>query len=387
MGCPRCGKENQDHYKFCLGCGAELPRTSAKKDAARGLAGGEPATDQATKVDPGRFDRNMQFAATQQGDVATTGVPRGTAAKPMTASPALSPAMGSLPAPLGVAPPRSLQAGPPVHRCPACSNPVPADFKFCGTCGHRIGGAAPAAASVAAPAAAPAPAAPPAAAPAAALASANAQPAGQARGKLVLINPDGSEGAAFPLHDGATAIGRTTGRLFAGDAYLSPLHATFVLKGDGCLVRDEQSLNGVYVKLARDRPARLSHGDVFRIGQEIIRFEQIPAAEPVDGVEIMGSQNPGYLGRICLIIGRESIGHAHTVAPDGIYVGRERGDVIFPEDGYVSGLHCRIHRDGTAVALTDIGSSNGTFLRVRGERKLVSGELVLMGQQLFRLQY
>jgi hypothetical protein len=22
--CNRCGKENQDHYKFCLGCGAEL---------------------------------------------------------------------------------------------------------------------------------------------------------------------------------------------------------------------------------------------------------------------------------------------------------------------------------------------------------------------------
>ncbi|MFN7702128.1 MAG: zinc-ribbon domain-containing protein, partial [Deltaproteobacteria bacterium] len=27
--CPRCSKENQDHYKFCLGCGAELPRDAA----------------------------------------------------------------------------------------------------------------------------------------------------------------------------------------------------------------------------------------------------------------------------------------------------------------------------------------------------------------------
>jgi signal recognition particle subunit SRP54 len=24
ISCPKCGKENQDHYKFCLGCGAEL---------------------------------------------------------------------------------------------------------------------------------------------------------------------------------------------------------------------------------------------------------------------------------------------------------------------------------------------------------------------------
>src|SRR4029077_15740224 len=29
--CPKCTKDNQDHYKFCLGCGAELPRDAAPK--------------------------------------------------------------------------------------------------------------------------------------------------------------------------------------------------------------------------------------------------------------------------------------------------------------------------------------------------------------------
>src|SRR5579862_7224996 len=29
--CPKCSKDNQDHYKFCLGCGAELPRGPAPK--------------------------------------------------------------------------------------------------------------------------------------------------------------------------------------------------------------------------------------------------------------------------------------------------------------------------------------------------------------------
>lgn len=32
--CPKCTKENQDHYKFCLGCGAELPRDAAPKKFA-----------------------------------------------------------------------------------------------------------------------------------------------------------------------------------------------------------------------------------------------------------------------------------------------------------------------------------------------------------------
>src|SRR3954468_23713517 len=32
--CPKCFKENQDHYKFCLGCGAELPRDASPKKFA-----------------------------------------------------------------------------------------------------------------------------------------------------------------------------------------------------------------------------------------------------------------------------------------------------------------------------------------------------------------
>ena len=66
-------------------------------------------------------------------------------------------------------------------------------------------------------------------------------------------------------------------------------------------------------------------------------------------------------------------------------VGRERGDINFPDDGYVSGLHARISlRDGKYY-LSDLGSSNGTFIRIRSERPLQSGSFVLLGQQLFKI--
>jgi pSer/pThr/pTyr-binding forkhead associated (FHA) protein len=366
--CPRCSKENQDHYKFCLGCGAELPRDAAKKEFVARAATTDPP------IAPPR-DRNLQFAATQQGDVSMAPIPAAAAVPAIVAAP---PAPVAAPAPQRP-PPAAAKPAPAsqaVHSCPACGNPVPPDFKFCGTCGHRLtpGGASPAAAVEAAPVAA------------AAVAPA-AVAAGAPRGNLVLINPDGSEGASFQLGDGVTQIGRNTGRMFGGDAYLSPVHATFTFAADGCSVRDEQSLNGVYVRIARDVPVRLGSGDIFRIGQEIIRYEAIAPADVVDGVEAMGSPNPGLLGRLSLVIGRSTIGNAYTIASDGMHIGRERGDVIFPEDGYVSGLHCRIHHDGSGVVLTDVGSSNGTFLRVRGERKLVTGDLLLLGQQLFRLTF
>jgi pSer/pThr/pTyr-binding forkhead associated (FHA) protein len=53
----------------------------------------------------------------------------------------------------------------------------------------------------------------------------------------------------------------------------------------------------------------------------------------------------------------------------------------------VSGLHCRIHEEGGRVFLTDVGSSNGTFVRVHGQASIPSGSLLLMGQQLFRVEY
>ena len=109
---------------------------------------------------------------------------------------------------------------------------------------------------------------------------------------------------------------------------------------------------------------------MFRIGQEIIRFEELrPSGRGPDGVERFGSPAKGYIGRLALVIGRDTTGNAFPVPERGVHCGRERGDILFPEDGYVSGLHCRIARanDGR-VYLTDVGSSNGTFIRLRTEQ-------------------
>jgi pSer/pThr/pTyr-binding forkhead associated (FHA) protein len=151
-------------------------------------------------------------------------------------------------------------------------------------------------------------------------------------------------------------------------------------------VRDEHSLNGVYKKLRRDEPVPINPGDVFRIGQEILRFETLPPpAAPVDGVERLGSPWKGYIGRIALVIGRDATGNAFLVPESGIHLGRERGDVLFPEDGYVSGLHCRLAPQNGQMWLTDLGSSNGSFLRIGGEVEVTNGDVLLMGQQLFRI--
>jgi predicted component of type VI protein secretion system len=59
--------------------------------------------------------------------------------------------------------------------------------------------------------------------------------------------------------------------------------------------------------------------------------------------------------------------------------------VLFPEDGYVSGLHCRITYQNGAALLTDLGSSNGSFVRLGERDRATNGDILLMGQQLFRV--
>ena len=213
-----------------------------------------------------------------------------------------------------------------------------------------------------------------------------AMPSAGSRVSLTALRADGSDAGSYQLPDGTTMVGRDLGGIFGGDSYLSPKHATFKVQGGRVTVKDEQSLNGVYIKIARDSPTELKPGDVFRIGQEIIRFEKLNAPTPsADGVERLGSPGEGIIGRLSLITGRDSTGNSFAIQSHGIHLGRERGDVVFPEDGYVSGLHCRIAPEAGRVFLTDLGSSNGTYVRFLDEREVKGGDVLLMGQQLFRV--
>jgi pSer/pThr/pTyr-binding forkhead associated (FHA) protein len=93
-------------------------------------------------------------------------------------------------------------------------------------------------------------------------------------------------------------------------------------------------------------------------------------------------------------------------------LGRESGDVVFTEDPFLSRRHAAIRvlgPDGkpraslaagakppplpdrgaepVQFALVDLGSSNGSFLRIRNEIDLVPGDHFRVGQQLFRVDF
>ena len=67
-----------------------------------------------------------------------------------------------------------------------------------------------------------------------------------------------------------------------------------------------------------------------------------------------------------------------------------RGDVeIVLEDPFASSQHARIERQGGAVVLEDLGSTNGTYLNdelLRGPQPLHAGDRIRIGDSHFQFQ-
>jgi hypothetical protein len=97
-------------------------------------------------------------------------------------------------------------------------------------------------------------------------------------GRLVVVkSPDLVEGRDFELNSAQLTIGRGGQNDIAirSDEYASARHARFEPRQDGVWVQDLGSTNGTYLNGARlDRPRRLADGDVVRVGETDLRYEQ-----------------------------------------------------------------------------------------------------------------
>jgi len=68
-----------------------------------------------------------------------------------------------------------------------------------------------------------------------------------------------------------------------------------------------------------------------------------------------------------------------------VTVGRALECDLRIDDASVSRRHVRIHVHA-GLDLEDLGSSNGTFLSLRGPHGLASGDLIRLGDELLRFE-
>ena len=91
-------------------------------------------------------------------------------------------------------------------------------------------------------------------------------------GRLYQLTPAGVPRDVYHLGRSETVIGRErTDLVFSDDELVSTRHAKVTLQAGRVYLEDLGSLNGTFVSLRE--PHVLGSGDVFRMGNEVFRFE------------------------------------------------------------------------------------------------------------------
>ncbi len=247
--------------------------------------------------------------------------------------------------------------------CGQCGALVPSDHQFCGQCGATTAAGGP-------------------------LTTGSQRAVETPCPRLVLIRGEGVDGTSFRLEGAEYSCGRTSGDIrFPQDVFLSPRHATFLHQNGRLFVRDDGSLNGLYIRIRGT--ISLSPGSIFMAGEQILVVETAdPGGQMVanDQTHFFASPRPGRPWRLRQVLESGRPGLCHYVRGDRVSIGRDGCDLDFGDDRFISGRHCQVDFAIGAISLTDLDSRNGSYLRVSGTRELNHGDYIFLGKQLLRVE-
>jgi pSer/pThr/pTyr-binding forkhead associated (FHA) protein len=248
--------------------------------------------------------------------------------------------------------------------CRSCSTAVPLGHKFCGRCGAAV---------------------PPE------ILQARTQFFGQlqapGKAKLILIRGEGVEGLSYQLNAEHHTVGRSGQLVFPDDPFVSPAHADFFYRNGKLVVKDEGSLNGVYLRVKGS--VDVQPDDFFLAGEQVFRIDATPRPSDQpgpDGTYFYSSPKHQSPFRITQMLQGGSAGMTVCARGSSLQIGREGGDLNFPSDLYMSAAHCKIEEAGGKFILTDMNSRNGSYVRLKAERELSHGDYVFIGRKLLRVE-
>ena len=208
--------------------------------------------------------------------------------------------------------------------------------------------------------------------------------------RMLRVLKDGSVGDKYKLTANKLEVGRMRGDAqFPDDDKMAPLHARFTDEKGQLFVEDLSGVSSVFIGLIATYTLR--DGEILRMGEQMFRFR-----EKVEAVRLAASSGTAIIDLAAdleepvaelIFVGHDFLDTpAHLpLNQEEVTFGRTRGTYIFPEDAFMSRAHCKIYQRGEDYFLEDVGSRNGTFVKVRGKTPVPVGATVLVGSQVLKV--
>ena len=240
---------------------------------------------------------------------------------------------------------------------------------------------------------------------------------------------EGVDGRVIRLHTGINSVGREAADVLLTDKTVSRQHAQIEVAAEGpVFVEDLGSTNGTRVNEAALPPRgrqSAGEGDTLRFGSIslVLRLpeprvepavveedppsvlisggeEAIPAPSPPAPPELGAEEAPGLSildivrdARARLVGSRNgTLVREDPLVPGVTTFGRRQDNsVILRDDPYISATHAQIIAEGDVFRLTDLGSTNGTYLNgtrlnVNEPAVLQAGDEITLGGLVYRFE-
>jgi class 3 adenylate cyclase len=205
--------------------------------------------------------------------------------------------------------------------------------------------------------------------------------------KLQLIHKDGSGGTKYPVKsEVAVGLSREGKLVVSQDFHALPSVLARVFVEDKALfVEGRSAVEGVFLRLAGTYV--LEQQDVFVVGEQIFHYQETPCDTPkaaLPSTELADITTAMTAELVRTDAKGKPTGRYPLNAPE-VSFGRTRGTYVFPDDNLMSRAHIRILQRGEDFVLEDVGSRNGTFVKVRNRTPISAGCSLLIAGQLLKV--
>jgi hypothetical protein len=198
-----------------------------------------------------------------------------------------------------------------------------------------------------------------------------------------VVRADGGPETTVNLKREEAICGASGDILLLDDPFVARHQARLFFHGPRLMVEDVGGGNGVFTRIRTER--ELAFGGEMRCGRQRLQLEAMPPV-PQGQQRMWGSPDESYRARLIQLLEGGRRGDAFPLHEGENLVGRESGDIAFPGDGFVSGRHAIVTVRSDRVTIKDVGSSNGTFIRLGQPTALESNDQLLIGRQLLRVE-